>query len=103
MGNLKKGFGSGKEKKRSSSYWVACYSKEDEDVPMLTIKKVIDYAPGQDVVRLMLIWCRQLLLETPDAWEVLVHQGLKEVPTSGEQVVARLSREPFDQCEVLNA
>lgn len=103
MGNLKKGFSAGKEKKRSSSYWVACYSKEDEDVPIFVIKKVIEYVPGQDVERLMLQRCRTLLLETPEAWEVIVHQGANEVPDSGDQVVARLSREPFDQCKPLVA
>lgn len=101
MGNLKKGFGSPKKKQRTSSYWIACYSKEDEDVPLFTIKKIIDYAPGQDVERLMLLRCRSLLLETPEAWEVLVHQGPEEIPQSGDQIVARLSREPFDQCEVM--
>lgn len=101
MGNLKKGFSFRKEKKRFSSYWIACYSKEDEDVPMFVIKKVIEYVPGQDVVRLLLLRCRSILRDTPGAWEVLVHQGPNEVPDSGDQIVARVSKEPFDQCEVM--
>ena len=103
MGNLKKGFGAPKQKQRASSYWIACYSKEDEDVPLFTIRRVIDYVPGQDVVRMLLVRCRELLLETPDAWEVLVHQGPTDVPDSGEQIIARLSREPFDLCEEMPA
>lgn len=102
MGNLNKGFGSPKQKQRTASYWIACYSKENEDDPLFTIKKVIDYVPGQNVERLMLLRCHQLLLETPEAWEVLVHQGPEEIPQSGDQIVARLSRELFDQAEVLS-
>jgi hypothetical protein len=102
MGNLTRGFGVSKKKKRSSSYWVACYSKDDEDVPFSVTKKVIDYVPGQDVIKLLLLCCREFLLTTPEAWEVIVHQGPNETPDSGDQVVARLCREPFDQSEPLH-
>lgn len=98
---MTKGFGTTKQKKRSSSYWVACYSKEDEDVPLSVTKKVIDYVPGQDVIKLLLLCCGELLLATPEAWEVIVHQGPHEVPDSGEQVITRLCREPFDQSKPL--
>jgi hypothetical protein len=34
-------------------------------------------------------------------WEILVHQGPSEVPGSGDQIVIRLSREPFKGCSQL--
>jgi hypothetical protein len=34
-------------------------------------------------------------------WEILVHQGPSEGPDSGDQIVIRLSREPFKGCSQL--
>lgn len=96
------GFGIKKEKRRTSSYWISCYSKEDEDSPLFSFRKIIEYVPGQNVERLMLLRCHSLLMEEPNVWEILVHQGPEEVPTSGDQIVARLSREAFDQAKVLS-
>lgn len=100
-GSQRRGFGDSKQKRRSSSYWVAAYAKDDEDTPVFVTRNTIEYVPGQNIERLMLLYCHSLLVEKPDIWEVLVHQGPDEVPQSGEQIVARLSREPFDQAKVL--
>jgi hypothetical protein len=34
----------------------------------------------------------------PDHHELLAHRGANPEPSSGAQVVARLSREPFNEC-----
>jgi hypothetical protein len=96
-----KGFGTIKSKKRTATYWVARYLREDEDEPISVDKQTIEYMPGQDKERLMLAHCHEIFRAFPDIWEVLVHQGSAPVPESGDQIVARLSRERFNGCEEL--
>jgi hypothetical protein len=96
-----KGFGTIKSKKRTATYWVACYLREDEDEPISVDKQTIEYMPGQNKERRMLAYCHEIFRAFPDIWEVLVHQGSAPVPESGDQIVARLSRERFNGCEEL--
>ena len=97
-----KGFNATKQATRSSSYWVASYAQDNEDEPLGIHKKVLSYVPGQDKEALMTKYCHSLMKLNPHVWEVLVHQGPTEVPDSGDQIVIRLSREPFNGCSQLN-
>jgi len=90
-----KGFVSSTQPTRTASYWVACYSKEDEDVPMGIHKKVLKYKVGQDKEKLIIRYCHQLFDLNRTIWDVLVHQGPSEVPEHGDQVVMRMSRDQF--------
>lgn len=101
MGNLKKGFARLKEDFRVSYYWVALYSRENEDEPFSVTRTAIFYRPGEDRMRILLNQCHTIFEMNPDVWEVLVHKGPDATPSSGEQIVARLSRERFDGSEEL--
>lgn len=96
-----KGFKAKTKIKRSATYWIASYVKDNEDEPLLIEKQKIEYLPGQDKDQLMLHYCQDLFKTSSEIWEVLVHQGPHEVPTTGDQIIARLSRERFDGCEEL--
>jgi hypothetical protein len=90
-----KGFSSNKQQTRSSSYWVASYTKDNEDEPLGIHKKVLSYKPGQDKEVLMIRYCNSIMKINQNIWEMLVHQGPTEIPDSGDQIVLRLSRKKF--------
>jgi hypothetical protein len=90
-----KGFSSNKQRTRSSSYWVASYTKDNEDEPLGVHKKVLSYKPGQDKEVLMIRYCNSIMKINQNIWEMLVHQGPTEIPDSGDQIVLRLSRKKF--------
>ena len=96
-----KGFSSTKQRQRLSSYWVAAYSKDNDDEPIDIHKKILTYKPGQDKEVLMTKYCNSIMQINKNIWEILVHQGPSEVPDSGDQIVIRLSREPFKGCSQL--
>jgi hypothetical protein len=96
-----KGFSSTKQHTRSSSYWVAVYAKDNDDEPIDIHKKILTYKPGQDKETLMTNYCNSIMKINRNIWEILVHQGPSEVPDSGDQIVIRLSREPFKGCSQL--
>lgn len=93
-----KGFSPTKQHQRSSSYWVAAYTKDNDDEPIAIHKKILIYKPGQDKDALMTKYCHSIMKINKNVWEILVHQGPSEIPDSGDQIVIRLSREPFKGC-----
>jgi hypothetical protein len=96
-----KGFSSTQQRTKSSSYWVAVYAKDNDDEPIDVYKKILIYKPGQDKESLMTNYCNTLMKTNKNIWEILVHQGPSEVPDTGDQIVIRLSREPFKGCSQL--
>jgi hypothetical protein len=98
-----KGFATKQPVLKTSKYWVSCYKQGDEDDPISVDRTEIQYKPGECKEQKILFYCDQLFKTTPDIWEILVHQGPESVPESGDQVVARLSREPFEGSQVLVA
>jgi hypothetical protein len=91
-----KGFSSTKQQQRLSSYWVAVYSKDNDDEPIAIHKKILTYKPGQDKELLMIRYCNSIMKINQNIWEILVHQGPGDTPDSGDQIVLRLSREKFN-------
>ena len=96
-----KGFVSSIQPIRTASYWVACYSKDDEDTPIGIHKKIFKYKVGQDKEKLIVSYCRQLLKINRTIWDVIVHQGSSEIPDHGDQIVLRMSRDVFRGSTVL--
>ena len=90
-----KGFGSTQQPTKSASYWVASYTKDNEDEPVGIHKKVLYYKPGQDKELLMIRYCNSIMKINKNIWEILVHQGPDDTPDSGDQIVLRLSRGKF--------
>jgi hypothetical protein len=96
-----KGFKTIQPKLNKTKYWVSCYSKENEDDPLSIERLVIEFKQGENKDEKMLKHCYQLFKNNEGVWEVLVHKGVSNVPESGDQIVARLSREPFKDAEEL--
>jgi hypothetical protein len=90
-----KGFVASTQLTRSASYWIACYSKNNEDEPIAVHKKVLALKAGQNKEKLIVQYCRQLFNINCNIWEILVHQGSSEVPDNGDQITLRMSREKF--------
>lgn len=90
-----KGFVTTTQPHKTAQYWIACYSKDNEDVPFGISKKILTYKPGQDKDKLILKYCQKLMRINANIWELLVHQGPDEVPTHGDQVTLRMCREKF--------
>jgi hypothetical protein len=90
-----KGFTATKEQQKQAAYWIACYTKDNEDEPFGITKKLVTYKPGQSKDRAILKYCTELMKLNQNIWEILVHQGPDQVPENGDQITHRLSRERF--------
>ena len=95
------GFGSKRVKHYTSRYWISCYEEGNDDDPISIHRTEIHYQPGQNKEEKMLSYCYDMFRSSQEIWEILVHQGPSDVPDSGDQIVARLSRGYFNGCEEL--
>ncbi len=90
-----KGFNSTKTNLKTSRYWISQYTQDNDDEPFDVHKKLLEYVPGQDRERLILLYCKGLMDASASTWEILVHQGPNSEPENGDQIVLRMSREQF--------
>jgi hypothetical protein len=90
-----KGFNSTKTNLKTSRYWISQYTQDNDDEPFDVHKRVLEYVPGQDRERLILLYCKRLMDASASTWEILVHQGPNSEPENGDQIVLRMSREQF--------
>lgn len=88
------GFAPSRPVERVKRYWLSTYSRDDEDTPLEVIRLPVVFRPGQDPLPQALRYA-QALIQRGDAFDVIIHDGPDPEPSSGEQVLARLSAEPF--------
>lgn len=89
------GFGRRQPPPRTIQVWFSLYPRNDEDHPLVINRVSIPCATGQDLARLAVQHARQILSQQPDVFEVIAHRGPSAVPAHGDDVLARVCREPF--------
>lgn len=89
------GFGRKPQKYRLAKLWFSFYSKDNEDDPFEIERSEIRFLAGQDPVKPAIRLAERLIQSDPRIYEILIHRGPESVPTSGDDVMARVCREPF--------
>jgi hypothetical protein len=89
------GFGITAPPRRTIKVWFSLYHRDDEDTPLAINRVSIPCAPGQDLARLAVHHARDILATQLDVFEVIAHRGPSETPAKGDDVLARVCREPF--------
>jgi hypothetical protein len=96
-----KGFAPTRHQKRIIRIWFSVYSIASEDDPLSVDSIDLPATAGQSLQKLALVHARRILLACSDAHEVIAHRGNSPVPARGDDVLARVCREPFRGCSVL--
>lgn len=89
------GFAPSQPATRTRKVWFSLYTRDNEDQPLAINRVTLFTYPGQDVHGLAVLHARDILQAQPDVFEVIAHGGPHEVPSSGDDVLARVCREPF--------
>ena len=89
------GFGRRQPPPRAIQVWFSLYPRNDEDQPLAINRVSIPCAAGQNLPRLAVQHARRILTQQPDVFEVIAHRGPSAVPAHGDDVLARVCREPF--------
>ena len=97
---MPKGFGP-PPKYKTKQLWVSLYSQDNEDEPMEVKRLQIPFVPGQNPVEKARDQARLWMNENSNIWDVLIYDGPDQEPASGDVILIRMCREPFNQCEQL--
>lgn len=89
------GFAPSRPAATSRRLWFSLYSRDDQDQPLDVLRLDVACQPGQDLARQAVITARDILRRSHVAYEVIAHRGPSKVPAAGDDVLARVCREPF--------
>lgn len=88
------GFAPPRQPPRTIRVWFSNYAEGEEDEPLAVTQERLPAVPGQDIARLAVLHGRRLL-QDPAVFEVIAHRGPHPEPQRGDDVIARVCREPF--------
>jgi len=97
---MKKGFGPPPVYK-TTALWIALYAKDNEDDPIEVKQLHVPFLPGQNPVEKARDQAQLWMNENAEIWDVLIYKGQTPEPSSGEDILVRMCREPFNECEQL--
>lgn len=86
---------------KTKQLWVALYSKDNEDEPIEVKQLHIPFRPGQNPVEKARDQAQLWMNQDPNIWDVLIYGGPSPEPASGDDILVRMCREPFKDCEQL--
>lgn len=91
---MTKGFGAPTEIK-TKKFWLAAFTQDNEDDPFMIVRVELPRKSTEDAIK-RAVKAGKKWMDTDDmVWEILIHDGPTQVPTTGDAILARLSREQF--------
>jgi len=93
---MTKGFAFPKEIK-TKKFWLAAFTKDNEDDPFVIVRVELPRKSTEAAIKLA-VKAGKKWMDTDDmVWEILIHDGPIQVPATGDAILARLSREQFNE------
>jgi len=93
---MTKGFAFPKEIK-TKKFWLAAFTKDNEDDPFVIVRVELPRKSTESAIKLA-VKAGKKWMDTDDmVWEILIHDGPIQVPATGDAILARLSREQFNE------
>ena len=91
-----KGFASPVEIK-TKKFWLSAFTQDNEDDPFEIVRVVLPRKSTESAIKLAVKAGKQWMDTDDSVWEVLIHDGPNQVPSTGNAILARLSREQFKE------
>ena len=93
---MTKGFAFPKEIK-TKKFWLAAFTQDNEDDPFIIVRVELPRKSTESAIKLA-VKAGKKWMDTDDmVWEILIHDGPIQVPATGDAILARLSRDPFNK------
>ena len=93
---MTKGFGT-PGKTKTKKFWLAAFTQDNDDDPLMTIRIEVPRKSTEHAIKQAVRIGKQWIDSDEVIWEVLIHDGPDEVPAAGDAMLARLSREQFNE------
>jgi len=93
---MTKGFAFPKEIK-TKKFWLAAFTQDNEDDPLMVVRVELPRKSTEAAIKLAVKAGMELMVTDDMIWEILIHDGPTQVPATGDAVLVRLSRDPFNK------
>ena len=91
-----KGFAAPAEIK-TKKFWLSAFTQDNEDDPIEIVRVSLPRKSTESAIKLAVQASKQWMDTDDSVWEVLIHDGPTQVPSTGDAILARLSREQFKE------
>jgi hypothetical protein len=93
---MTKGFAAPVEIK-TKKFWLSAFTQDNEDDPFEIVRVELPRKSIESAIKLAVKAGKQWMDTDASVWEVLIHDGPTQIPSTGDAVLARLSREQFKE------
>ena len=82
---------------KTKKFWLSAFSQDNEDDPFEVVHVALPRKSTESAIKLAVKAGKQWMDTDDSVWEVLIHDGPNQVPSTGDAILARLSREQFKE------
>jgi hypothetical protein len=93
---MTKGFGLPTEIK-TKKFWLSAFTQDNEDDPFMIVRFELPRKSTESAIKLAVKAGKQWIDTDDSVWEILIHDGPNQIPSTGDAILARLSREQFKE------
>ena len=91
-----KGFATPTEIK-TKKFWLSAFTQDNEDAPFEVVRVVLPRKSTESAIKLAVKAGKKWMDTDDSVWEILIHDGPNQLPSTGDAILARLSREQFKE------
>ena len=93
---MAKGFATPTEIK-TKKFWLSAFTQDNEDGPFEVVRVVLPRKSTESAIKLAVKVGKKWMDIDDSVWEILIHDGPNQLPSTGDAILARLSREQFKE------
>ena len=82
---------------KTKKFWLAAFTQDNDDDPFETVRIVLPRKSTESAINLAVKAGKKWMDADNSVWEILIHDGPDEIPSTGDAILARLSREQFKE------
>ena len=82
---------------KTKKFWLSAFTQDNEDNPFEIVRVMLPRKSTESAIKLAVKAGKQWMDTDDSVWEVLIHDGPNQVPSTGDAILARLSREQFKE------
>jgi len=82
---------------KTKKFWLSAFSQDNEDDPFEVVRVVLPRKSIESAIKLAVRAGKKWMDTDDSVWEILIHDGPDEIPSTGDAILARLSREQFKE------
>ena len=82
---------------KTKKFWLSAFTQDNEDDPFMIVRVELPRNSTESAIKLAVKAGKQWIDIDDSVWEVLIHDGPNQIPSTGDAILARLSREQFKE------